>query len=595
MLLPFLYLMEWSVPTFLVTANGLAVVSTLATLETLDGAIFNTVQTLGTTAVNDGGAAIWAALTPPQTANGTTIVAGANGSYFGKIAAGGGSGGATTLAALTDVNVSEGAAINGYSLAWNQASGKWTAQNITGGSGGGIPLADRSINAAFDYGVDPTGATDSTTALQNAINAAIAQKKALYIPGTPKIAGNVNIGANTSTNLVGFHMYGDGRENSVITCSGTNVPMFKINAALMHSCRFEGLGFEYATMQTGANASVFSCLGTSSSSFYNSVWEDVRAQNMNMFMTCTGCSWWGMKYEDCWFGDMSGGVNNISWGAGEPRSTFHNIYINCPSAVGPLFTHNAMTAEYFVEVNGATSGPQMLVDQGGGRHIIKHWALEVATYSAAGNTMLFECENSCLFADYIYFNTLTIGSGATVYGFHCEENSNVSYFSVKLLEGTNWTNSGAFYASDSPGGHKCHFGQISLPWAANCALTVATFQAQNVCVDDWNDETYVNFLTNTATQTALNYASARTNILNATLSQASTIIIPDSTAVPANLYDGRRFTFVKTNLAPFLFTIKSTNGTTIATIPASLMGKIELMFDAGTLNAWVVMESTTFS
>lgn len=73
MLLPLLYLMGWSVPTFLVTANGFAVVSTLATLETLDGAIFNTVQTLGTTAVNDGGAAIWAALTPPQTANGTTI------------------------------------------------------------------------------------------------------------------------------------------------------------------------------------------------------------------------------------------------------------------------------------------------------------------------------------------------------------------------------------------------------------------------------------------------------------------------------------------------------------------------------------------
>jgi hypothetical protein len=49
-----------------------------------------------------------------------------------------GSGGSSTLAGLTDVNVTEGAGIDGFSLVWNNATGKWIASSVSGG-GASIP------------------------------------------------------------------------------------------------------------------------------------------------------------------------------------------------------------------------------------------------------------------------------------------------------------------------------------------------------------------------------------------------------------------------------------------------------------------------
>ncbi|WP_188130678.1 hypothetical protein [Paraburkholderia panacisoli] len=46
-----------------------------------------------------------------------------------------GSGGSSTLSGLTDVSVTEGAGINGYSLTWNNSTGKWVATNVSAGSG----------------------------------------------------------------------------------------------------------------------------------------------------------------------------------------------------------------------------------------------------------------------------------------------------------------------------------------------------------------------------------------------------------------------------------------------------------------------------
>lgn len=56
-------------------------------------------------------------------------------------AAGGGGGGATTLATLTDVNVTEGAGIDGKYLKWDNATSKWIAATVSGGGGGGAGTA----------------------------------------------------------------------------------------------------------------------------------------------------------------------------------------------------------------------------------------------------------------------------------------------------------------------------------------------------------------------------------------------------------------------------------------------------------------------
>ncbi len=50
----------------------------------------------------------------------------------------------TTLETLTDVNVTTGSGINGYSLTWSNSTGKWVATNVSGGGGGATALSGLS-------------------------------------------------------------------------------------------------------------------------------------------------------------------------------------------------------------------------------------------------------------------------------------------------------------------------------------------------------------------------------------------------------------------------------------------------------------------
>jgi len=54
-----------------------------------------------------------------------------------------------------------------------------------------------SLNVVTNYGADPTGVNDSTAAIQNAVNAGIAQAKTVFIPtGTYKVPGHIMVGNN---------------------------------------------------------------------------------------------------------------------------------------------------------------------------------------------------------------------------------------------------------------------------------------------------------------------------------------------------------------------------------------------------------------
>lgn len=68
----------------------------------------------------------------------------------------------------------------------------------------------------LEYGADPTGATASDSAIQDAIDAATASGKALYIPsGFYKITETLTIPFRDSQ-TAGLLMYGDGRMNSML-------------------------------------------------------------------------------------------------------------------------------------------------------------------------------------------------------------------------------------------------------------------------------------------------------------------------------------------------------------------------------------------
>ena len=70
---------------------------------------------------------------------------------------------------------------------------------------GALSEPSNSLDLVDDYSADPTGVSDSTTALQTAVNAASAQGKTLWIPeGTYKLTDNINIPNNVTMQGAGM-------------------------------------------------------------------------------------------------------------------------------------------------------------------------------------------------------------------------------------------------------------------------------------------------------------------------------------------------------------------------------------------------------
>jgi len=97
-------------------------------------------------------------------------------------AAGGDLGGSypnPSVAAVGGVSVSGVPAVGEAIVATSSSSASWSA----------VPFGNDWLNAVSEYGADPTGASDSTTAIQNAIDAA-APGQTVYLPtGTYKTSG----------------------------------------------------------------------------------------------------------------------------------------------------------------------------------------------------------------------------------------------------------------------------------------------------------------------------------------------------------------------------------------------------------------------
>ena len=80
-----------------------------------------------------------------------------------------------------------------------------------------VPDTIGAINAAVLYGADPTGVKDSTTAINNALNATLYTGAPVYLPtGTYKLAGTLNM-----TN--GQSLIGDGSQAVTINYTGSTI------------------------------------------------------------------------------------------------------------------------------------------------------------------------------------------------------------------------------------------------------------------------------------------------------------------------------------------------------------------------------------
>jgi Pectate lyase superfamily protein len=523
-------------------------------------------------------------------------------------------GSATTLAGLTDVNVVEGAGINGYSLTWSNGSSKWVATNVSGGggtyTGPGTGAVARTVVSKLgdivsvkDFGAVGDGATDDTTAIQNALNYCTSINTlapfSLYFPaGNYKITAALVLCSGNTATITGWRITGAGRFATTITQFTNNTPIFSCAPNLMHSTLFEHMQLNFNTLQTTANTlgNTFNVTGTGANDWYNSAWFDIGASNQNIFMNSPSVLWWGNSYEFCWFGNCATGVNYITGGTGEPRCTFTNLYITPGTGVGPLFTHSALYAEYHnIEVNGANGGATMLYDGAGGSHIVGNWLLEVATYAA--NATLWNIPNGVFKAENIYTNALTINSGVTVNAFNTS--GTASKFEVRKYLCLFSSNAGNFYLSGAGGPLTNSFGYLNgITFNANCQLTNVTAStcADFVRVDEWNDPARFQF--NGDANVTLNYDSPMTQILDIAITANRTWTLPDGRQNGSNnLFSGRKFNLIRSTSSSFAVAINDIAGTTLATFNAGSRYNIELMWhrDNGAASeAWCITRITVY-
>jgi hypothetical protein len=144
----------------------------------------------------------------------------------------------TSLGTITS-GVWNGTAITGANIAANTIANSNSAQmpanrlkgNNTGSTANAADLTVAQVKAMAGivvdvtdpaYGADPTGGSDSTTAIQSAITATSSAKVGLYIPGgTYLVSGNINLPANT-------FIYGDGQFSSIIKTNSATANIFTV-------------------------------------------------------------------------------------------------------------------------------------------------------------------------------------------------------------------------------------------------------------------------------------------------------------------------------------------------------------------------------
>ncbi len=112
-------------------------------------------------------------------------------------------------------------------------------------------MIDGAVLNVLDYGADPTGANDSTAAIQAAIDEALAANKAVYIPTGTYLNTGLMISTDQRPSL---HIFGDsagdyqpGTTGSILKHSGTGYSLtIETPTPSTHvpfPCRVEGLTF----------------------------------------------------------------------------------------------------------------------------------------------------------------------------------------------------------------------------------------------------------------------------------------------------------------------------------------------------------------
>jgi hypothetical protein len=431
----------------------------------------------------------------------------------------------------------------------------------------------------------------NTTGITNAIKwLRGGDDRALLFPDARyKLAGAVAIGETAADVISGLRFYGQSRGGTVLEQTSDGAPIWQLNGATIHSCLWEHFTFTHTNMQTVAAASVFSHVGSAGAAMHNCTLRDIAASNFYHFTYAPNAALWGNAFEDLYLGDFKGSVNKISGAAGKPNNRLERIYINAPSATLPLFDHQGVIAGYNnIEVANAGAGATMLADAGGGYHVIGHWALDAGYY--ANDATLFNVTNGTLLADFVYTEQLKVAVSKTLTLYACGGANSFIDVRYHAIKGLDAANAGTVIAVANAGPRKARFREIILPWSASVLLTDAsTTAADFVSVDSWSNPANAAF--NGDASVTLSHDSAAVQVFNTALTAARDVTLPDARALKGTqIFSGRPFRVVRSNAGgAFALTVKDKQGATVATIPASTAGTVDVVWQRGT--GWIVAPS----
>lgn len=196
-------------------------------------------------------------------------------------------------------------------------------QVYEGGAWTGIASKSYAIHAVLDHGADPTGATDSTTELQAAIDAAESAGRAVYLPA--------GIYLTTGLTITGqVVLFGDGDKFSVIY-STTNAIIIDCSGVAFRGATISGITVR--GLVTAGSAQIGLKLDDPTYMF------GVRLEKSTIEKTggiglYTGKAY-SMAVRDLYIDDCAG-YPFVYDGAGMPTNIFENVYVGAIRATAPV-------------------------------------------------------------------------------------------------------------------------------------------------------------------------------------------------------------------------------------------------------------------
>jgi len=136
---------------------------------------------------------------------------------------GGGGGGATALSGLSDVNVTEGAGINGYTLNWDNTTGKWVATApVSGGSSSvAVPTVVQSTHNSSSTYTSCTVTFPAATTVGNSVLLLVGGTTGTWACSAPALEQG-DFGTSHANEQVAYFLVPVTTASTTYTISGNN-------------------------------------------------------------------------------------------------------------------------------------------------------------------------------------------------------------------------------------------------------------------------------------------------------------------------------------------------------------------------------------